>query len=535
MKRIKVLFGIILIHSLVGCNIDASNRVASNSAHSKKQIVIALGWGDSPTGFDPTLGWGYHDPPLFQSTLVRRDENLKLVNDLAKSYTLSPDKKIWRFKIRPDVRFSDGQALTAADVAYTFNQAKASPGLTDVTNLDKAVATSVDEVELHLKKPQITFINRIAQLGIVPKHRHNQNYGRNPIGSGPYRLVQWDEGQQMIVEANPDYYGEQPEIKRIVFLFTKGDAVFSAAKARELDLAQITPFLAKQSVTGMDMYVMNSNSRLGLMFPYVPNTGRKTAEGNPIGNNVTADRAIRQAVNYAINRQALVTGILEGYGSPAYGAASQLPWDQPKAAIADGNPDKAKQILAAGGWRDSNGDGVVEKAGMNAEFTILYPVSNPTSQGLGLAIAQMLKPIGIKVSVEGKSWEDISRRMHQDVGLFPWGTYDPQDLYILYHSSAAQGDWRNSGYYSNPQVDQALDKAMAAASETAALPFWQQAQWNGQTGTITIGDAASAWLLNLDQIYLVSSCLDIGRPTQNSDRYTGSIMVNITKWRWVCN
>lgn len=531
--RVFHFLGILLIACLTACGQTQRAKI-SQTQGSNQQIVIALGWGDSSTGFDPIMGWGYHDPPLFQSTLLRRDKNYQLINDLAESYSLSEDRKIWTFKIRENVRFSNGRPLTAEDVAYTFNKAKENAALTDVTALDKAVVKNNYEVELHLHKPQITFINRITQLGIVSKRDYDRNYGRNPIGSGPYRLVQWDEGQQMIIEANPKYYGKQPAIKQIVFLFTKGDGVFTAAKTGKIQMAHVPPFLAKKPLPGMNLYVLRTDSRLGLMFPFTPNTGRKTAGGNPIGNNVTANRAIRQAVNYAINRRELVAGILEGYGSPAYSAASGLPWDVSDAVIEDGNPSQAKKILAADGWLDRDGDGVLEKGDIKAMFTILYPIDNNTSQGLALAIAQMLKPVGIKVRIEGKSWSDISRKMHTDVGLFPWGIYDPLELYNLYHSLAAQGDWRNPGYYANASVDFALDRAMAAQSEKEALADWKKAQWNGQTGPITQGDSASAWLVNLNQTYFISPCLDIGSLKPISGDRVNSIMINITEWKWVC-
>ena len=81
--------------------------------------------------------------------------------------------------------------------------------------LDEAVATGDYQIELRLKRPWITFINQLITLGIVPEHAHGADYGRHPIGSGPYMLVHWEEGQQMIVEANPLYYGEKPQIERI--------------------------------------------------------------------------------------------------------------------------------------------------------------------------------------------------------------------------------------------------------------------------------------------------------------------------------
>ncbi|TBR56726.1 nickel ABC transporter substrate-binding protein [Westiellopsis prolifica IICB1] len=526
------LWGLLLVQVLTAC----SQVSSSPPVTTKDEIVLALSWEDfDDKGFDPTMGWNYYGPPLFQSTLLRRNENLELVNDLAQNYTISSDRKIWRFKIREDVRFSDGQPLTAEDIAYTFNHTKESGGLVDLSLLDKAVVKGNYEVELHLKQPRITFINQIANLGIVPKHAHNKNYFRNPIGSGPYRLVQWNPGEQIIAEANPYYYGTSPNIKRLVILLTLEDATLAAAKAGRVDVARIPPSLAIQQISGMKLYAHKSDGHAGLMLPYIPNTGKKTSQGYSIGNDVTADPAIRQAVNYAINRQVLVDAILEGYGSPAYTPVSGMPWEEAKAAIPDADANKAKQILTAAGWQDNNGDGILEKKGLKAEFSILYPANDSVRQGLALAVAQMLKPIGIQVNAEGRSWKEIGHRLHSDVILYGLNTYDPLIVYNLYHSSAARGNWQNPGYYANPTVDQNLDKGMTAASETEARLFWQKVQWDGQTGITTKGDAASAWLVSPDQTYFVNSCLDLGKQDSTNKNYTGSILTNVTSWKWNCD
>ena len=118
---------------------DTDNQAQNSAAQSgsAEQIVLAIG-GESEEGYDPTLGWGRYGASLFQSTLLKRDENLKIVNDLATDYTISEDGKTWTVTIREDAVFSDGKPLTAADVAYTFNKAAESGGLTDVTQLEKA-------------------------------------------------------------------------------------------------------------------------------------------------------------------------------------------------------------------------------------------------------------------------------------------------------------------------------------------------------------------------------------------------------------
>ena len=512
---------------------ETGTAEAPAQSGSAEQIVLAIG-GESEEGYDPTLGWGRYGAPLFQSTLLKRDEDLNIVNDLATEYSVSEDGKTWTVTIREDAVFSDGEPLTAADVAYTFNQAAESGGLTDVTQLEQATAVDNTTVELTLKQPQSTFVNRLITLGIVPEHAHGEDYARNPIGSGPYKLVQWDEGQQLIVEANPDYYGEAPGIQRLVFLFVEEDGAFAAAKAGQAQVAAVPQSLAVQTIDGMTLRDVDSVDNRGLMFPYQPANSQETPDGDPVGNDVTADLAIRQAVNYAVDRQALVDGILEGYGSPAYGPVSGLAWEEPEANIEDAQPEKAKEILAEGGWADSDGDGILEKDGLKAEFTILYKADDSIRQALALATAEMLKPVGISVNVEGKSWDDIEPLMHSNVVVFGWGSHDQTEMYNLYHSQAAQGDYYNTGYYANQAIDSTLDLAMGAPSEAEAITYWQAAQWDGDQGVTAKGDAAWAWLVNLDHTYFVDECLDIGQSQVEPHGHGWPITANIADWQWTC-
>ncbi|MDQ3247742.1 MAG: ABC transporter substrate-binding protein [Chloroflexota bacterium] len=512
----------------------ASQDATSSTAGTKSELVLAIG-GESDEGYDPTLGWGRYGSPLFQSTLLRRDGELNIVNDLAESYTVSDDKLTWTVKIRQDALFSDGQPLTAKDVAYTFTKAGESGGLTDVTVLQEAVALDNYTVELRLKEAQSTFINRLITLGIVPQHAHNADYARNPIGSGPYTLVQWTPGEQLIVQVNPDYYGEKPQIERLVFLFLEEDGAFAAAKAGQVQVVAVPQALAVQQVAGMKLYDVNSVDNRGLLFPFVADTGEKTADGYPVGNNVTADLAIRQAVNYALDREALVQGVLEGYGSPAYGPVSYLPWEQPEVAVPDANVAQAKQILSDGGWADSDNDGIVEKAGLKADFTIVYPASDSIRQALALSAADMIKAAGVQANVEGKSWDDIASLKHSNVIVFGWGSHDQTEMYNLYHSSMRGVDYYNTGYYANDAIDSYLDLAMGAASEEEAIAFWQDAQWDlVKEGFTTKGDAAWAWMVNLDHTYFVSECLNIGTPQVEPHGHGWPITANIDQWTWTC-
>src|SRR5690606_553850 len=141
------------------------------------------------------------------------------------------------------------------------------------------------------------FIYSIAKTGIVPEHAYDETYGENPIGSGPFKFIQWDKGQQLILEANEEYYGHVPEIKKVVVLFMTEDAAVVAAKAGELDVAMTVPNLATVEIDGMNIYTAETIDNRGITLPVIPDDGKTTKEGYPIGNDVTSDIAIRKALS----------------------------------------------------------------------------------------------------------------------------------------------------------------------------------------------------------------------------------------------
>lgn len=520
----------ILVMATVICCIAG---LFGSPAFAKDTLTLAIK-GEPADGYDPTLGWGRYGSPLFQSTLLKRDANLNIVKDLATEYTLAKDGLTWNVTIRPDAKFSDGTPLTAEDVAYTFNKAADSGGKVDLIMLDAAKAVGTYEIEFKLKDRDSTFINRFVSLGIVPKATHGPGYSRMPIGSGPYKMVEWNEGQQMIAEANPHYYGAQPHFKRLVFLFTDEDTSFAAAKAGKVDIVVVPQALAVQTIPGMKLHPVKSVDNRGLMFPNVPDTGKKSKTGAPIGNNVTADPAIRKAANIVIDRKMLVEGVLEGYGRPAFGVCDGLPWDNPANVFDDADPEAARKILADAGWKDTDGDGIVEKNGQKAEFTIIYPATRTIRQYLALACADMLKQAGISAKVEGKrSWDEIKQRMHSDVIVFGWGSHDPIEIYHLYNSKHAGDGWNNPAFYTNAKVDEYLEKAINASSYEESLTYWKKAQWDGSNGFNTKGDAPWAWLVNLDHTYFISDHLDVGTSQVEPHGHGWPITANIHQWKWI--
>jgi len=528
----SLLFFIFLL-ILSGCSAQppaADDMATDNDPTLKDELILAVGY-ESDTGWDPVTGWGRYGSPLFQSTLFKRDRNLNVVNDLATGYQISDDALTWTVSIRDDVLFSDGEELTANDIVFTFLQAKESGSILDLSVLNKVISLDDYTVEFTLERPHSAFLSILVSTGIVPEHAYDNNYAENPIGSGPFIFLQWDKGQQLIVEANPLYYGELPFFRRITFLFLEEDAAFAAAKAGEVQIAAIPHAFGDQSVAGMQLVNLESIDNRGIMFPVVK-AGGTTEDGKPIGNDVTADLAIRQAINVAVDRQALVSGALNSFGTPAYSVCDNMPWWNSETVISDFDFDAAVAILADAGWIDTDADGIVEKNGLIASFSLIYPASDMTRQALALSVADMIKPLGIEIKAEGKSWDDIEQMMHSNAVLFGWGSYDPIEMYNLYHSSMAGFSWYNTGFYSNSLVDQYMVQALSATSEEEANIYWKKAQWDGETGFSALGDAPWAWLVNLGHLYLVDEKLDIGEHKIQPHGHGWPITDNITEWKW---
>ena len=145
----------------------------------------------------------------------------------------------------------------------------------------------------------------------------------------------------------------------------------------------------------MKLWVRPSVENRGIVFPTTP-AGKKDAQGYPIGNDVTADVAIRRAINYAINRQLLADQIMEGHAIPAYTGVQGLPWNNPDSTIKDGDIKKANQILEQAGWK-LNSAGVREKNGVPAKITLWYASGDTTRRDLAQAVRSMLRPIGIEI------------------------------------------------------------------------------------------------------------------------------------------
>ncbi|MDR2495047.1 MAG: ABC transporter substrate-binding protein [Spirochaetaceae bacterium] len=519
-----------LVPALLSCNKPQQKAPAASAAPSD-ELTVVIG-GEPDEGFDPCTGWGQYGSPLFQSTLLEFDKDMGFENDLAVEYAVSADGLVWTYRIRADARFTDGKPVTARDVSFTYNTAKQTDSEVDLTRMREARAIDDTTVEFVMESPMSTFPYITATIGIVPEHIYTANpqaYGQKPVGSGPYAFVQWDKGQQLIVERNEGYYGRMPAFKRITLLFYDTDAALAAALKGEVDVAMTIPSLARD-IPGYTLLRCPSVDNRGISLPATPAGGRNP-DGLPVGHDVTSDIAIRKALIYGIDRDAIVRDALRGYGRRADSACDNLPWWNPETKVADKDVAGQQAALEAALWIDGDGDGIREKNGIKASFDLAYPAEDGLRQAVALQFAQQVKALGIEVKPTGKSWDDIYRIRYETPVVFGWGAHNPMEIYNLFYGKYATQGFNNLTNAVNPTVDRYMDAALAALKPEEALANWRLAQWDGTTGFSSLGDASWCWIVDIDHLYFVRDNLDTGNQRIHPHGHGFPVISNVKEWK----
>ncbi|MCC8025866.1 MAG: ABC transporter substrate-binding protein [Clostridium sp.] len=538
MKKAAVIMAASL--ALTGCagtgsgtgSSQAEGTQAGGQAEEREDVIVVMGPTSEPeSGFDPAYGWGAGEhvhEPLIQSTLTVTEKDLSIGFDLATGMEAESDGLTWTVTIRDDVVFTDGEKLTAGDVAFTYNTLKNTSSVNDFTMLKEAVAVNDTTVEFHMERPYSIWPYTMAIVGIVPEHAYGSDYGSNPIGSGRYKLAQWDRGQQVILEANPDYYGQEPKMKKVTILFMEEDAAYAAVRSGQADLAYTAASYSDQTLPGYELLSFETVDNRGFNLPAVP-AGTVSESGIPLGNDFTSDIRVRRAINLAINRDEMIGNVLNGYGSPAYSVCDKMPWYNSDGEIAY-EPEQAAALLDEAGWTVGS-DGIREKEGGKAEFTLMYPASDSVRQALAAETANQLKKVGIDVKTEGVGWDTAYDRAQSEPLMWGWGAHTPMELYNIYHRAADTGLAEYSPY-SNEAVDRYMDEALASSDLEESYQLWKKAQWDGETGITQDGDIPWIWLVNIDHLYWSRENLKVADQKLHPHGHGWSIVNNVDQWSW---
>ena len=525
----------LVVSLLSGCGGESAE--CSGGTRDGDSVVIALDPGSEPeAGFDPAYGWGAGEhvhEPLIQSTLTVTNTDLTIGYDLATGYSVSEDGLTWQVTIRRDAKFTDGEPLTAEDVAFTYNTVKETSSVNDFTMLDHAEAADDTTVIFHMTRPFSIWPYTMAEVGILPEHAYDSaTYGTEPVGSGRYILKQWDKGQQVILEANPDYYGEAPKMKQVTILFMEEDAAFLAAQSGQVDLAYTSATYSEEEVEGYTLAAYESVDNRGFNLPAVSET--TDSEGRTVGNDFTSDVLVRRAINIGVDRQEMIDHVLNGYGSPAYSVCDQLPWYNEASEVAY-DPEGAAALLDEAGWALGE-DGIREKDGVQAKMNLLYSNGDSVRQALAADFADQMEELGIICTIEGVGWDTAYDRALSEPLLWGWGAHTPMELYNIYHTiegNTVDGkDLAQYSPYANETVDTYMDQALAESDLEEAYTLWQQAQWDGTTGVTQEGDIPWVWLVNIDHLYWVRDGLTVAEQKIHPHGHGWSIVNNVDQWKW---
>lgn len=493
-RRCQLVFVAALLLGLL------SGAYSQGVGKQKQTLVIAL--PSEPENLNPIFMDFYFGNWKVFNGLVKYDRNLNLQPDLAaRMPTISPDGRTVTVRLRDNVRFHDGRPLTAEDVVFTWRSLLdpkvATPlrGRFDLASVVQDVrALDGRTVRFTLARVDPAFLHKLY-VGIVPRHLlegkdlNTAEFNRQPVGTGPYLFKEWRPGERIVLEANPQYFDGPVGIPRVVFTFVGDENARATLLANgTVDAAGLPPKLAAR-FRGDARYqvieVSSADTRLITLPSQEPSL---------------ADPRVRRALALAINRQAMVEGILGGPGEPAYGPFIR---GAPAPAIPY-SPDQARALLEQAGWRPGP-DGIMRKGDQRLAFTLLYPAADSVRKELALAVRSDLAKIGVDVNVEGLGWEAIRSRVAAGTAGNVWGwgqPYDPDlELPQLFHSRFADDDdpFTNPARLRNRDVDAALEAGRSTLDPAKRLEAYQALQRALQE------DGSYLFLVRLRPVVVLSS------------------------------
>lgn len=418
---------------------------------------------------------------LILSGLVRVNEDLEVIPDLAASWEYSKDGLVWTFHIRKGVTWHDGAPFTAQDVKFTFDKI-----LDPKTNTVRRSSYVIDGLPVKfeaiddhtlrctLPKPFAPFLLAMG-MPILPKHileKEDINkaaFNQHPIGTGPFIFKDWKQGDYVRVKGNPNFWRGQPKLFEIIWrIMPDYTSRLVALETGEIFATGVNPedYERIRKLPSVDVYEFDD-----MFYGYV---------GYNLKKPIFADKKIRQALSYAIDKDKLVEALLKGHGSPAYCPMAPLGWsytaDVPSYKY---DPAAAKKIFAEAGWKSDN-EGVLSKGGQKFGFVLF--VSKGSKVGLDAAtlLQRYWKESGVKVEIQIVDFSTLVSVLNKpedpkkfDAVLMGWSLGLDPDSYEIWHSSQYPKGLNFIGY-NDPQADQLLEQGRTTLDREKRKKIYQE-------------------------------------------------------------
>ena len=448
-----------------------------------KEQTIVFAQGSDPRGLDPA----YVDDGESAKVIVNILENLVRYKEdsteiqpwLATDWEMSPDGKGWTFKLRKGVKFHDGTPFNAEAVKFSVER-QLPPNRTDDMPYASFTFGPVDRVEVVdeytvkfvLKEPYAPFLANLAMCLAAPivsptaVKKYGDDFIEHPVGTGPYRFVKWDKGQQIVLERNPDYWGEPPKADKVVFKFTKENSV----RASELITGAID---AMDGVDPNDVKKLEDNGIKVIKDPGMNINYFAFFCDRPPFNNPK----LRQAVSMAINRERLAKYLYQGYAQVANGPLpSFMPGYDPNLKPLPYDPERAKALLRECGYTEAKPLKITLLA-----YTNPRPYNPVGGDKLAAAIQADLMKVGIQSEIKTYPWKEYKDAVFkaQDGHCFVYGWIgdngDPDNFLSLFDSREIQSSL-NAAKYGNPRVDELLVKGRRTLDPAERAKIYSELQ-----------------------------------------------------------
>jgi peptide/nickel transport system substrate-binding protein len=470
-EKCRLLLGFIIIIScsLAGCQPSGESQPSGpgqDTGPAYGDIFIDGAIGDASTLIPPLASdsASREIAALVYNGLVKYNGELQLIGDLAESWEISPDGLIITFNLRRGVRWQDGAPFTAQDVLFTY-QLMVDPKTPtaysgDYKQVQKAEALDDYTFQVTYPKPFAPALGSWG-LAILPKHLlagqdiTRSPLARHPIGTGPFKFQSWKTQDRIILTHNPDYFEGRPYFSGYISMVKPDQAtIFLELKAGNIDRMALTPWqYTRQTEYPKFQKMFNKFQYTAFAYTYL---------GYNLLDPKFKDVRVRQALTSAINKEEIIDGVLLGLGTPATGPYKPGTWFyNPDVPTFPYDPAKAKELLAAAGWR-LNGQGVLEKEGQPFEFTILTNQGNEVRVRSAEIIQRRLKEVGVLVKIRTVEWaaflKDFIEKGRFEAVLLGWTTGQDPDVYDIWHSSKTNPGELNFIHFKNPEVDHLLDE-----------------------------------------------------------------------------
>lgn len=394
---------------------------------------------------------------LVFSGLIKYDRELQnFVGVLAESWKVEDgEEPTITFFLRKGVRWHDGKEFTAYDVQFTYDKIMDEKTNTvrrsDYELVKKAEVLAPYTFKVTYRQPFSPGLGTWS-MGVIPKHLLEKEdinttaFNRKPIGTGPFRFVEWVTDEKIVVEANPDYFEGKPGLDRIIY------RIIPETSLSEMEL------LTK----GIDYYgVLPHQYRRMREVPFLKIYSQPVFSYTYLGYNLVnplfQDRRVRKAFTHAINREELVQYVLYGFGAVISGPFPNHLWYyNPNVKPLPYNPQKARELLSEAGWKDRDGDGILDKDGRPFRFKLITNSGNDIRRDVGVLVQRQLRELGIDVVFETYEWSIFLKNFinprHFDACILGWGLSPDPDDYMIWHSSQIEKGF-NFISYRNPEAD----------------------------------------------------------------------------------